>query len=215
MNQAPLPQMSRHEASWHEHLAGMRAAEKAREQGGNPEAIAAIASATAGPVVIAGYVLQRAGQGTIWTLQRLAREFAAFADAHGLENSTDPAEPGNREMLELGLATLAFCDARGCWQDLDAGRLSSLILRADEMMWSMPIETQLALQAHFTSEMDRIRKLSPGEEEDSLPGKSLAIQVNGISLGVETHPVETASLPVSGSLPNTESTLELPYGKRP
>ena len=206
--------MSRHEASWHEHLAGMRAAEKAREQGGNPDAIAAIASATAGPVEIGGFTLHRAGQGTIWTLQRLAREFAAYAESIGLQSSEDPTNPGNREMIELGLATLAFCDARGCWQMLDAGRMYALIVRADEMMWSMPIETQLALQAHFTSEMDRIKKLSPGEEEET-PGKSPAPVVSGILQGAETHPAETASLPVSGSLPNTGSISELPYGTRP
>ena len=51
------PEMSRHEASWHEHLAGMRAAEAARKLGSNPAATDALATATAGPVTVGGFVL--------------------------------------------------------------------------------------------------------------------------------------------------------------
>jgi len=213
MNQTtPLPEMSRHEASWHEHLAGMRAAEKARAQGGNPEAIDAIASATAGPVEIGGFILQPASQGTVWALQRLAREFGDYADSIGLKASDDPASPGNRELIELGLATLVFCDSRECWMKLDAGQLFALIVRADEIMWSTPIETQIKLQAHFTSEMDRIHKLSPGEE-DAL-GKLQNPEESGILQGAEIPPAETVSPPVNGSVRNTESISEPPSGTR-
>ena len=117
------------------------------------------------------------------------------------------------ELMELGLATLAFCDARGCWKMLDAGQLQALIVRADEMMWSMPIETQFALQAHFQQEMERVKKLSPGEE-DAL-GKLQNPEASGISQGAEIPPAETVSLPVNGSVRNTESLSELPYGTRP
>lgn len=189
------PEMSRQEYSWHKHLAGMRAADAARNQGANPAAVDAIASASAGPVIIGGIKLGRATQGAVWTLQRVAREFAEYADANGLHPSTDPTSPGTRELIELGLATLVFCDARNCWVDLDSGNLAKLILRADEMMWDMPIEDQLALQAHFTAEMERIKRLSPEEEET--PGKS-QLPPSGNSPKAPIHPEGTDSQSSNG-----------------
>lgn len=182
--------MSRHEASWHEHLAGMRAAEAARQQGGNPAAIAAVATATAGPTEIGGFLLAPATEGTIWTLQRLAREFRSWADALGMQPSADGAEPGTREMLELGLSTLAFCDARATWKAMECGELESLIVRADAMIWETPVEILTKLETHFRREMQRIRNLTPAAED--APGKQeTAGGANGNSPAMPT-PQEAA-----------------------
>ena len=160
-----LPEMSRQEASWHEHLAGMRAAEKARKQGADPTARNAVAAATAGPVTIGGYELYPATEGTVWTLKRLAVEFAAWAERHEMLSAREGEPNGTREMLELGLSTLAFCDSRGTFLALEAGMLEDLIVQADAMIWEMPVATTQALAKHFEKGMQAIRDLSAAEEE--------------------------------------------------
>lgn len=191
----PLPEMSRHEASWHEHLAGMRAAEAARAKGADPTAVEALASATAGPLQIGAFNIRPASQGTIWTLQRVAREWEKFASAHAIPASGDSAAPGTRELIELGLATLAFCDARECWLALDRGEIAHLVEKADAMMWEIPVETQLKLQNHFQAEMARIGRLAPGQED--APGKPPETPA-GTSPASETPPPATASPPWNG-----------------
>ncbi len=165
------PSITPQEASWHEQVAGLRAAEAARAHGSNPATTAALATATAGPVTIAGLALAPASQGTLWTLQRIAREFTAHADASArYPAATDPTAPGTRELIELGLATLVFIDARGTWKLLDAAALTTLIARAEDLVWTLPLSHQIALQAHFRAEMDRIHDLAgPGEEEEPTP----------------------------------------------
>ena len=204
------PEMSSQEASWHEHLAGMRAGDAARHQGADPAAVAAFASATAGPVILAGRHLHQASQGTIWTLQRVAREFAAWADDVGLPHASNPEAPGTRELLELGLATLVFCDARLCWRMLDNHQLAELTQQAEDMMWEMPLPEQLALQAHFRGEMDRIRALSGNGSDE--PEKKTLPPTAGISSAIATPPPATALPASNGWRPNTESPLRTPSG---
>jgi hypothetical protein len=199
----PKPEMSRHEASWHEHLAGMRAAEAARKQGGDPEVITAIASATAGPLQIGPHTLRPASQGTIWTLQRVAREWQAYADARAIPASGDAQNPGTREMLELGLATLAFCDARETWRTLDRGELETLIARAEELMWETPADVQLALQAHFTREMERIGRLAPAEDTPAKKPHPAPEMPTGSSPAAPIPAAATASPPANGWPQNT------------
>lgn len=187
-----LPEMSRQEASWHQHLAAMRAAETARKQGGNPAAIAAVASATAGAVEIGGFRLMPASEGTIWTLKRAAVEFRAWADAHGLPRAGDDAPDGTREMLELGLSILIFCDSRRCWIDLETSGIGLLIVRADELVWDLNVETSRALERHFQREMQRIRELTPADE-DTPPGKLPAAGANGTSPAMPTPPAAADS----------------------
>lgn len=204
--------MTAQEASWHEHLAGVRASEDARAEGSNPAAVTAFASATAGPVILAGRSLQPASQGTLWTLQRVAREFARWADANNLPASLDPhAAPGTRELIELGLATLVFCDARHVWRQLDAGRHADLFAAAEEMMWAMPLPEQLQLQAHFRSQMDAISALSGDAEEDT-PEKKLP-PAPLPSPAMPTPLPAPASPPSSGSVPSMESPFPKPYGR--
>lgn len=181
-----LPEMSRQEANWHQHLAGMRAAEKARNQGCNPAAIDAFATATAGPLEIGGFLLQPAGQGTVWTLKRLAKEFRAWADRHGLPSAGEGEENGTREALELGLSTLAFCDSLSCWTALELGDLESLIIRAEKIMWAMPVETFKKLEEHFQTQMQRIRDLTPDDED--APGKPNGAGGNGTLPAMQTQP---------------------------
>ena len=192
-----LPEMSRQEASWHEHLAGMRAAEKARKDGGNPEAIAALATATAGPVTLAGYDLYPASQGTIWTLKRVAREFTAWADLLKMPVSPDPDAPGTREMIELGLATLVFADSQRCWIDLESGKLEELITRADAMIWQLGVEDLLGLQNHFQTQMERLGNLSAGDEAPT-PGKPPTAGLSGTSPAIAIPPVAADSPPSNG-----------------
>lgn len=206
--------MSAQEASWHEHLAGMRAAEAARNQGADPLAVTAFASATAGPVAIAGRQLQPASQGTIWALQRVAREFAKWADDAGVPESPDPEAPGTRELIELGLATMVFCDARAVWRELDRGDIGPLIASAEDMMWDMPLSDQLALQSHFRAEMDRIRDLAGGSQQDQTPQKKTppAPASVGPSSATPIPRQAPASPPSNGSQANTESASPLPCG---
>lgn len=200
-----LPEMTAQEASWHEHLAGVRASEDARAEGSNPAAVTAFASATAGPVILAGRSLQPASQGTLWTLQRVAREFARWADENNYTASADPDAPGTRELIELGLATLVFCDARHVWRQLDAGRHADLFASAEEMMWAMPLPEQLQLQAHFRAQMDAISALSGGSEEDT-PEKKLPQAASPL-------PAMPTLLPVPASPPSNgcQLSMESPF----
>jgi hypothetical protein len=170
MTTTPLPEMSQQEASWHTHLAAMRAQETARNQGANPHAVDAFAAATAGPQMVHGFSLAPATEGTIWTLKRVAREFKAYADALGMPSAGPSEEDGTRELLELGISTLVFCDARQCFMDLEGGRLEAIIARADTLMWSIPLHVSRDLAEHFSREMQRIRNLTP-DDEATLPGK--------------------------------------------
>ena len=181
------PEMSRQEASWHEHLAGMRAAEKARAQGGDPTAVHAVAAATAGPVNIGGSDLYPATEGTVWTLKRLAVEFSRWADEIGMPSAMEGEAQGTREMLELGLSTLAFCDSRGTFLALESGRLEELITRADKLIWECPVAVTQALARHFEAGMQAIRDLNADEEEDAKK-KSLAKAGNGTSPAMPTPP---------------------------
>lgn len=202
--------MSRQEASWHEHLAGMRAAEKARAQGGNPAAIDAVAAATCGPVRIGAFEIYPPTEGTVWTLKRLAREFAAWADALGMPSAADGEDNGSREMLELGLSTLAFVDSRQTFQYLEAGRLEDLILRAEKLMWETPVEVTKQLSAHFESGMARLRELNSGDEE--APKKPIAADGNGVSPAMPIPPAVADSPSSSGSLRNTGCPSKQPSG---
>ena len=209
------PEMSRQEASWHEHIAGIRAEEKARAEGGDTAAIAAIANATVGPVTIAGHTLAPASQGTVWTLQRLARDFQAYADTNGLATPEAMASPTN-QLVQLGLTLLVFLNPRAVWRDLETGKLADLIARADDMMWSMPLTDQVALQSHFRAQMAAINALAP---EEDLPGKSLTEDPSSITSGTSPEtptpqPVRD-SPPSSGSVLNTALPSPLPSGIYP
>ena len=208
-----LPEMSAQEASWHEHLAGMRASDAARAQGADVTATDAFASATAGPVTIAGRPLQQATQGTIWTLQRVAREFSKWAESQGVSPAANPDEPGTHELIELGLATLVFCDARVCWQLLDGGEIGLLIRRAESIVWEMPLADQIALQSHFAAEMDRIRSLSGGATPDSKKNHQPQPMPHGLSSVTPILPPGPVSHPSSGSPPNTASPSPMPSGQ--
>jgi hypothetical protein len=179
------PEMSAQEASWHEHLAGMRAAEKARKDGSSSTARNAVAAATAGPVTIGGYELHPPTEGTVWTLKRLAEEFAQWAERHEMPSAKDGEPNGTREMLELGLSTLAFCDSRGTFLALEAGMLEDLIVQADAMIWEMPVAVTKALAKHFEAGMQAIRALSADEEDATK--KSPATGVSGISPAMPTQ----------------------------
>lgn len=158
------PQMSAQEASWHEHLAGMRAKAEARKSGADPAAIYAVASSTAGTRIVAGYELKPANQGTVWTLQRVAKEFAEWANNIGMPEQGSAEEPGTRQMLELGLTTLVFADPKGCWLAMDAGNLESLITQAESFIWDTSLEDQTELQNHFQKQMEVLAALNPSNE---------------------------------------------------
>lgn len=187
----------------------MRAADAARKQGGNPTAIDALAGATAGPVTIAGFTLKPATEGTIWTLKRVAREFRAWADGLGMPHATGP-ENGTREMLELGLSTLVFADARACWIQIEEGNFPALISQADTIMWEMDLATTRALEAHFQKQMESIRALTPDAEDR--PGKPPETGENGTSPEMPTQPEAADSPPSSGSPPSMPSPSPQPSG---
>jgi hypothetical protein len=204
------PEMSRQEASWHEHLAGMRAGAKARKLGSNPLATDALATATAGPVEIGGFQLFPASEGTVWTLKRLAREFRSWADGIGMPSAGEGEANGTRELMELGLSTLVFCDSLRVWTRLEQGELYQLALEAEDLMFRTPIAITRQLEAHFQRQMQAIRDLTPDDE--GTPGKSLPTGGSGISPG-QPIPQEAADSPPSnGSLPSMGSPLKQPSG---
>lgn len=204
------PEMSRQEASWHTHTAGQRAATAAQAQGADPTAIAAVATATAGTIEIAGRRLQPVGQGTVWTLQRIAREFEAYAAEHGLVSSPDPENsPGTRELIELGITTLVFIDSRRVWRELDAGRLADLMEEAESLMWQTPLPEQLALQGWFRKQMDIVKQLTGGEEE---PASTKKPSQDGVSAEMPIPPPAKESQPSSGLSQNTQSPSPPPSG---
>lgn len=202
------PRMGAQEASWCEHIAGMRAAQAAREQGADPLAVRAVGTATAGPVVIAGHPIKPATQGTVWTLQRAARMFSSWADEAGMEASGDPENPGTREMLELGLTTLIFSDARSVWRALDAGGFPGVMHMAEAVIWDMPLEDSRALQTHFEAQMETIRRLA-GEEA---PAPEKKPEAGGKSAAMPIPPEDADSPRWSGSPPSTESPSPMPCG---
>jgi hypothetical protein len=210
------PEMSRQEYSWHKHLAGMRAADAARNQGANPATIDALASVTAGPVTIGGFTLHPATRGLQWTLQRLAREFALYAIAHNLPDDHGGEYLTSRELIELGLSTLAFADPLATWQALEAGDLKTLIRRADALAWETPVEITQELEKHFRREMDRISSLAGDDEEDT-PKKpqALAEPPSGASPASPIPPPAPESPRSSGLPPNTPSLSPMPSGEHP
>lgn len=210
---ATKPEMSRTEASWHEHVAGMRARAAAKRQGGNPLAEAAFGSATAGPRQIGGFTVHPATEGTVWTLRRIAREFAAWANALGMPIAADDEPEGTREMFELGLSTLVFMDSRRVWTALDAGGLEDLIGEADALFWDVPLETKRELERFFRGQMDVIRDLSgPGEAPKK---KSPEADGSGISPEMPSPPPVPPSPASNGFAPNTAPTSPMPSGGFP
>lgn len=194
------PKITAAEASWHEHIAGQRAAEAARSQGANPDATAAVATATAGPAVIAGHTLQPASQGTVWALQRAAGMFEAWAEERNLQHSPDPAAPGTRELLELGLTTIVFMHPRRAWLEMERGDFPALIARADALVWDLPLADAMSLREHFEREMATIRRLAGEEDEDPAAKKP---RPDGLSAANPTPPPAEASPPSNGFAPNT------------
>lgn len=181
--------MSRQEASWHEHIAGMRAAEEARKAGGDPAAYEAFATAVAGPVTIGAFTLHPASEGTVWTLRRVAREFQVWADANGLAVAGTNEPDGERELIEMGLSVLVFCDSLRVWRALDARDLEGLIFEARQLVWGVPVEVYRALEAHFQEQMDAIRRLS--DPSGAPPKKQTTAGGCGVSPATQTQPGDT------------------------
>jgi hypothetical protein len=117
-------------------------------------------------------------------------------------------------LIELGLTTLIFMDARGVWKLLDQGGLPDLIARAEAIMWDMPLAANLALQAHFNREMNRIRELTGGADPDAGAEKKTR-PTAGPSPAMPTPPPAPDSPPSNGLPPNTTSPLPTPSGPLP
>ena len=154
------PEMSQSEASFHETTAGIRADAEAKKQGCDPTALEALGAATCGPVEVGGIVLKPASEGTFITLRKIAAMFANYADALGLPVSADDDNPGERELYELGLASLVFADSRRVFRELNAGKLPSLMNQAMDLIFEMPMSDQVAIKEHIQSAMEEINRLS-------------------------------------------------------
>jgi len=171
------PEMSKTEATFHESIAGQRASAAAKKQGCDPAALDALAAATAGPVNIAGFDLKPATEGTFITLRKTAWMFVAHAERCGLPICNDPENPGERELYELGLATLVFTDARRVFRELNAGRLPQLMAEAMDIIFELSLEDQKRLKEHIEAQMEEIARLS-GEAVEK-PGKPLDLGAPG------------------------------------
>lgn len=167
---AGKPEMSKTEASFHEAVAGQRASAEAKKQGCDPAALDALAGATMGPVKIGHIVLKPASEGTFITLRKIATMFQKHADALGMPHSDDEASPGERELIELGLASLVFSDSRRVFRELNIGNLPALMNEALDLIFELPLETQVRLKHHIEKQMQEIDRLS-GASATEKPGK--------------------------------------------
>lgn len=200
MSENTKPLISATEASFHESVAGQRAAEKAKAQGCDPEALDSLARATSGPVEIAGMKLNPPSEGTFITLRKIASMFQKHADAIGLPHSEDPESPGERELYELGLASLTFADPRRVFRELNIGNLPKLMTEAMDLIFELPLADQVALKNHIESAMEEIARLAGDGAAKPVVGKPGAA---GHSPGKTSPAGEPPSPPSSGSSPNT------------
>ena len=167
---AGKPEMSRTEGSFHEAVAGQRASAEAKKQGCDPAALDALAGATMGPVIIGNIVLKPASEGTFITLRKIATLFQQRADSLGMPHADDEANPGERELYELGLASLVFADSRRVFRELNIGNLPALMNEAMDLIFELPLETQVRLKHHIEAQMQEINRLS-GDAAAEKPGK--------------------------------------------
>lgn len=168
--EAPKPEISEQEVSFYEMQAGMAAREKAQQEGANPHAVEAMANSTSGSVAIGKLTLKPASEGTFITLKKVAKLFKAHADAREWPVSEDDENPGERELCELGLASLVFADARRCFNMLNQGKLEALMAEALDLIFSAPLADQVALKNHIQAAMEEISRLG-GEAEEPTVGK--------------------------------------------
>lgn len=167
---AAKPEMSAMEATFHQSIAGQRAAAHAREQGCDPQALDSLARATIGATRIGGVTLKPASEGTFITLRKIAAMFQQRADELGLPHSANPESPGERELYELGLASLVFSDPRRVFRELNIGNLPSLMNEAMDLIFELPLADQVALKNHIESCMAEISRLS-GDGAEKPVGK--------------------------------------------
>lgn len=167
------PEMSETEASFHGSIAGQRAAAAAREQGADPQALDSLARATIGDTAIGGITLKPASEGTFITLRKMAAMFQKRADELKLPHADDPESPGERELYELGLASLVFSDPRRVFRELNIGNLPSLMNEAMDLIFELPLAAQIALKNHIESCMAEIARLS-GDGAEKPVGKPVA-----------------------------------------
>ncbi len=198
---AAKPEMSATEASFHESVAGQRAAAAAREQGADPQALDSLARATIGETTIGGIKLKPASEGTFITLRKVASMFARRADELKLPHAEDPDSPGERELYELGLASLVFSDPRRVFRELNIGNLPSLMNEAMDLIFELPLADQVALKNHIESCMAEISRLA-GDGAEKPVGKPGA-EAAGDSPAKTSQAVEPPSPPSNGSSPNT------------
>ncbi len=123
-----------------------------------------------GPLKIGRIELKPASEGTFITLRKLATMFEKYADARGMPKSEDEDSPGERELIELGLASLVFSDSRRVFRELNIGNLPSLMNEALDLIFELPLETQLNLKHHIEKQMREINRLTGGADVVT-PGK--------------------------------------------
>lgn len=164
VTQVEKPPMSQTEASWHETQAGNRAKELAQQEGANPEAVNAVLDASTEPLTVAGFQLKPASQGTIFTLQAVARAFVTYAEKMGMESTGDTANPGEQEMYESALAGLIFADGRRVSQKLKTEGIEAVVAEADELIWNISLEDARLISEHSNNELRRSNLLSGAAE---------------------------------------------------
>lgn len=129
------PAMSRTEASWHEVIAGQRAAAAARAQDQGGEAMDAVAEVTAEPVRVGPYTLAPASPGTVAALRRMAVALTQrFPALVGPAKTQTDAE---FDALQEALTLLTMTEPRRVLRQLgEPDGLERLLLEADDLYWS-------------------------------------------------------------------------------
>ena len=143
---AARPTITRREANWHAHVAGMRASEAATAAGGDPAAIDALSGS--GPVVIGGISIPPLTIATFWSL----REVAKSCDITGIGS----------QMISL----LAFLDPEAVRQAGKAGDIAWLEDEAFRLASTITPLVYAEIGRHIDAQLATMQSLG-GSSDDS------------------------------------------------
>lgn len=211
INDDKKPVMSQQEASWHEHIAGLRAAEVARNQGEDPALIEAVVDATLPRPEVAGFQIKPATKGTLMAISRLAKQLLAYAKANDLSPSPNRNQPGELEMLEMAFMIMVFSEPKMIYRDTKDSLPAYLIAEAERLIFDVPALEMLKIQEQLEVELAAIGMVSP-EEEPPAPGKPGESDQSSVD---PTPQPEAPSPSSTGSCQNTKSPSPTPFGNSP
>ncbi len=170
MNNSPSdkPAISRQEADWHAHKAGVRASQKAAA---SDSTIAVEALEASTPAVVesaCGWELRPVTIGTGIEQGHLAEYLDSLPEA------ATEAERTERSLLEMALMQMLYADTIRFRRMRHEGGWEALVAEADRLNYAEPYEERLRLAEHLGRNAALIERLAPSsveQEETPRPGK--------------------------------------------